>query len=636
MWRAANSTSTSAAEFVAGVTNELEYLDRTAEPGVSYTYWLKAVSELHTTAFSANDKGWRSLPAPESVAASDGTTSDGVIVEWSAVPGAIKFEVWRCEDGAVSTNRVFASADATVLTYTDTGAKAGTKYWYWVRSVAVTGTGVFSVPDDGFRAVAAPTNLKATDGSAYDYVRVTWSAAAGAESYEVRRTATNELHAATTNYYSVTGASFDDTNAVPGIIYGYSVRTIAPLSISDYAGPDDGYRKFRSATNLAASDGSSLDAVDLSWTAPAGAVKCQVWRATGTSVGSAVRIATVEGTSYSDTTALHGVKYYYWVNAVSDVEGEKGASNDGWRALVVPGNVQATDGDSTSHTRITWSVSPDAATYEILRYESENLDGVKSLKTLSSPAELAWEDASGTPGKLYFYAVRAGGTGGLSAISDLDAGYKALMPPTGISATDGTLSGGRVTVSWGKVTGASYYQVWKADSDSGEKKRLSGWLTATTYTDTSVKANVKYWYYVVAAVVASADPNEARQSAFSGGDSGYAKEDGTVIPPVDFGGGITWPVVGNADGSATTNAIAFASVEGGHLMFSGVEGAVGSTTAIQALVKTSLDSDSVYTAPATLKIVGEGKAELDLSTIWGSRETLFIIGITTEQGEVLP
>ena len=636
VWRAANSTSTSAATFVAGVTNELEYLDSTAEPGISYTYWLKAVSELYTTGFSANDKGWRSLPAPASVMASDGTTSDGVIVEWSAVPGAVKYEVWRCEDGVASTNRVFASADATVVSYTDTSAKAGTLYRYWVRTVALTGTGVFGLPDVGFRAVAAPTNLKATDGSSYDYVRITWNAAAGAESYEICRTATNELHAATTNLFSVTGTTFDDTNAVPGIIYGYSVRTIAPLSTSSYAGPDDGYRKFRAVTDLVASDGTSLDAVDLFWTSPTGAVKYMVWRSTGNGVNSATIIATVDESTYTDTAALHGVRYWYWVNAVADVEGEKGTSNDGWRALVVPENVQATDGDSTSHTRITWTASPDATMYEIRRGTTADTDSMSVIKTLNSPSELVFEDTSGTPGVLYYYAVRAGGTGGWSAFGDADTGYKALMPPTGVSATDGTLSGGRVAVTWNKVTGASYYQVWKADSDSGEKKMLSGWLSATSYTDTSVKADVKYWYYVVAAVVASADPNEARQSAFSGGDSGYAKEDGTVIPPVDFGGGITWPVVGNANGSATTNAIAFSSVEGGHLTFSGVEGAVGSTTAIQALVKTSLDSDSVYTAPATLKIVSEGKAELDLNAVWGTRPALFIIGITTEQGEALP
>ena len=631
VWRADNSTATSAAYLLAGVTNALEYLDESATAGISYTYWLKAVSELHTTGFSANDKGWRSLPAPETVTASDGTTSDGVIVGWSAVTGAIKYEVWRCEDGTTSTNRVFTSADATVLTYTDTGAKAGTRYWYWVRSVATTGTGVFSVPDDGFRAVAAPTNLMATDGTSYDYVRVTWNAAVGAESYEVCRTATNELYASTTNYYSVIGTTFDDTNAAPGIIYGYSVRAIAPLSISNYAGPDDGYRKFRSATNLAATDGTSLDAVDISWTSPTGAVMCQVWRATGNSVGSAVKIATVEGATYSDTTALHGVKYYYWVNAVADVEGEKGNSNDGWRALVVPGNVAATDGDSTSHVRITWSLSPDATIYEIRRGTTEDPATMTVIKTLNSPAELVCEDTSATAGASYYYTVRAGGTGGWSDFGGVDAGFKALMPPTNVSATDGSQLG-KVTVTWNAVTGATHYRVYRADSDDGAKSELGGWQTERSFVDTTCRPGVRYWYYVRAAV----DGDGLRESSISGGDSGYAKDDGTSAEPLDLGGGISWPVTNNGDGTTTTNAISFASIEDGHLSFSGVYGSVGSTSTVQALVKTSFDSGAVYTVPATLKVVSAGTAELDLSSVWGARPSLFIIGITTEAGEVLP
>ena len=143
---------------------------------------------------------------------------------------------------------------------------------------------------------------------------------------------------------------------------------------------------------------------------------------------------------------------------------------------------------------------------------------------------------------------------------------------------------------------------------------------------------MRYWYYIKAAV----DETGARASAFSGGNEGYTNEDGTGVNAVDLGGGITWPVTYNGDGTATTNALAFASVEGGHLTFSGVQGAVGSTATVQALVKTSLVSGTVYTVPAALTIVSEGTAELDVSSVWGTRSALFVIGISTEAGEVLP
>ncbi len=632
VWRAENSTSTSAASLIAGVTNELEYLDTSATAGVSYTYWVKAVSDLYTTGFSSYDKGWRSAYAPETVTASDGTTSEGVAVEWSPVDGALKYEVWRGDDATTNgASRVFTSADASVCVYTNTSAKAGVKYWFWVRTVSATGTGVFSEPDDGFRAVAAPTNLKATDGSSYDYVRVTWGAAAGAESYEILRSPTNELYEATNVYFSVTGTSFDDTNAVPGVVYRYSVRTISPLSNSDYAGPDEGYRKLQKITDVKASDGASLDAVELSWTVPEGALKCQVWRNTGTSAGSAEMIATVEGGTYSDTTALHGEKYYYWVNAVTDVEGEMGGYDDGWRGLIPPGDVVATDGDSTSHARITWTFSQDATKYEILRGTTDDISAMSSLRVLTSPNELVWEDSTAVAGTLYYYAVRAGGDGGWSEPSATDVGYKMLMPPSSVAATDGTLSG-QVRVTWKSVTGATHYLVYRADSETAEKTAWSGWQTETTFIDTSCQGATKYWYYVVAA----ADENGARPSAISAGDTGYAKDSGTSATPVDLGGGISWPVTDNGDGTTTTNAISFSSISDGRVVFPGVYGAVNSTTTVHVLVKTSISSESVYTVEAPLQIISSGTAELDLSSVWGTRTSLFVIGISTEKGAELP
>lgn len=628
VWRAENSTSATSASRLAGVTNALEYLDTSANAGVSYTYWLKAVSELHTTGLSAYDKGWRSLPAPETVSASDGTTSDGVIIEWSAVTRAVKYEIWRSDGTA--TNRLVTTTDASMCAYTDTAAKAGVLYWYWVRTVSAAGTGVYSVPNTGFRAVMAPTNLKAADGVSFDYVRVTWTAAAGAESYEICRVPTNELYAAETNAFIVSGVMFDDTNAIPGVVYNYRVRTVSPLSTSEFAGPDEGYRKLSQVKDVDASDGTSLAAVELSWTASNDASRYIVWRSTGTSAGSASKIAIVEGASYADTTALHGVKYYYWVCGLRDVEGEKSLSNDGWRGLFAPEDVVATDGASIEKVEITWEASPDATKYQIWRGMSSDPSEMRSIKDISSTSELVWNDTTGTAGVLYYYSVRAGGTGGWSELGPVDTGYKALSSPGSVSATDGTLPG-QVKVTWLGVTGATHYRVYRADSEDGEKVELGGWQTELSFTDWTCQGTKTYWYFVKAAV----DETGARPSGYSASDWGSAKE-GSGFPPVDWGNGISWPVTDNGDGTATTNALTFTSIEGGKMKFSGILGSVGSTTTVQTLVKTSLESKSVYTAESTLKIVSTGTAELDLSSIWGNYSSLFVIGISTEKGVPLP
>ena len=92
----------------------------------------------------------------------------------------------------------------------------------------------------------------------------------------------------------------------------------------------------------------------------------------------------------------------------------------------------------------------------------------------------------------------------------------------------------------------------------------------------------------------------------------------------------------NANGSVTTNAIVYSSVSGGKLKFSGVSGSVGSSTTVHVLVKTSLASGKVYTVSAPLKIVSSGTGEIDISAVWGTKESLFVIGISAEAGEALP
>ena len=229
------------------------------------------------------------------------------------------------------------------------------------------------------------------------------------------------------------------------------------------------------------------------------------------------------------------------------------------------------------------------------------------------------------------YAVRAGGTGGWSELGAPDAGNTLLPPPNDVYATDGSYDH-EVLVSWSEVPGATYYRVYRAESEEAPKKEMGGWITGTSFVDTRTAAQVRYWYYVKAAV----DSSGALQSSYSAGDSGYSMLDGLDPAGVDLGGGISWPVVDNGDGTSTTNAISFASIDGGRLVFSGVEGEVGATTTVQALVKTALDSETVYTVETTLEIVSEGIAEVDLSAAWGARESLFVVGVGTEPGEGLP
>jgi hypothetical protein len=94
-------------------------------------------------------------------------------------------------------------------------------------------------------------------------------------------------------------------------------------------------------TNVAASDGTFSDKVQVTWTASAGASAYEVWRGTTNSSASATKISAgdVSGATFDDTTAVAGTTYYYFVKA-KNAGGTSGfsGSNSGYRAVAVNNN----------------------------------------------------------------------------------------------------------------------------------------------------------------------------------------------------------------------------------------------------------------------------------------------------------
>ena len=178
-----------------------------------------------------------------------------------------------------------------------------------------------------------------------------------------------------------------------------------------------------------------------------------------------------------------------------------------------PASVSAADGASTANCTVSWGAVSGATSYTI--YRATSASGTKT--TLKSGVTAAsYSDTSATPGTLYYYWVKAVNSAGASAFSASDTGYRKLATPS-ISSATGSTTG--VALSWGTVTGASYYRVFRATSSSGTKTALGSWQTGTAYTDTTGTAGTTYYYFVQAAVNSSG----TRPSAYSAAASAMKK-----------------------------------------------------------------------------------------------------------------
>jgi hypothetical protein len=177
------------------------------------------------------------------VSATDGTSTANVTVTWTAVPGAAGHKVFRATGTAAAT--LVATLGATAATYADTTAVAGTVYTYTVKATTAAGESAVSAANTGWRNVAAPAGLAATDGTFADKVRVTWTAHASTlvTGYRVLRRLPSE--SAFTMIATVAGrttVTYNDTTIPVAITGTYAIQAVMAAGATASSATDTGFR----------------------------------------------------------------------------------------------------------------------------------------------------------------------------------------------------------------------------------------------------------------------------------------------------------------------------------------------------------------------------------------------------------
>jgi fibronectin type 3 domain-containing protein len=194
----------------------------------STTYWYK-VSAVNATGESAQTEPVSVTVLPDPIAAPSGLTATGVsssqiYLEWNAVTGATKYNIYR----ATSQSGPYLSIDtSTTATYYSAALDPDTTYWYKVSALDNTGEGLQSTTVSGTTVasstIAAPTGLT-TIGVKKSQINLKWTAVSGATKYNIYR-ATSQ-----TGTYYYLGTSTEKTYSDPGLgantTYWYKVSAI--------------------------------------------------------------------------------------------------------------------------------------------------------------------------------------------------------------------------------------------------------------------------------------------------------------------------------------------------------------------------------------------------------------------------
>jgi autotransporter-associated beta strand protein len=184
-----------------------------------------------------------------------------------------------------------------------------------------------------------------------------------------------------------------------------------------------------------------------------------------------------------------------------------------------PAGFSASDGTSTAHVALSWTDGARETGYVIWRHTADVPASATAIYT-NAANTTTYNDTSAAEGQLYYYWVSATNSGGSSAKSTVDTGYRKLATVSITGATDGTHLD-KVAVTWTDITGETGYGIWRdTDSDpAGGAWAGTAAANATSFDDTTATPGQLYHYWVRATNSTSASMSDYQVA----GETGYRK-----------------------------------------------------------------------------------------------------------------
>jgi uncharacterized repeat protein (TIGR02543 family) len=169
-----------------------------------------------------------------------------------------------------------------------------------------------------------------------------------------------------------------------------------------------------------------------------------------------------------------------------------------WTAAFYKPVVKAASAGYNS-TKISWNKVTGAAGYEIWRAASK-AGKYSKIYTAKSGSTVSYKNTGLTAGKTYYYRVRAyrkaSGKTVYTDYSDIKYAKPVPATPGGVKAVKASATS--VKISWGKVSGASGYEIYYNTAKTGTYKNLTTINKGTTasYTKTGLAKGKTYYFEV--------------------------------------------------------------------------------------------------------------------------------------------
>ena len=462
------------------------YLDQDVESGVTYTYSAKCGNGYGDSGFFSSGVSQLYLKAAKITLVSN--VNNMVRLMWTKVSGAESYLVYRQTQGSSKWELIDKTASER-LYYEDKTVVSNTTYKYAVATENGTVTSIIGSGSVSHIFLASPEFVEVKNTS--NGVSLSWNFVGGAHNYEVYRK--TEVTKAWQLITTTTEKNYLDTDVVNGKTYFYTVKAVNNNTSSSYN--TSATIAFLASPVLTSLE-SVADGVVINWQGVDGATGYNIYRKSNTesewqSVGN-INNAT---TTFKDATAEGGYYDYAVTATIGESESPRATIDYSVYFLSSPKNISVSN--VMDGLKVSWEPSKNAEYYIIRRITNNSgISEVLAEVSVTSFTDI-WVDNLSA----YSYSITAVDKNGLGSIGNpYTNSFPRILPPLVESVIPETNS---ITVTWNKVTGVDYYNVYR-HTDGNWVKMATVENTSDSYKDTDVNSGVKY-YYTVTAVMDSTE-----------------------------------------------------------------------------------------------------------------------------------
>ena len=473
--------ATGESEFTLVGTVELPgYTDTNVVDRNEYSYKVRSLVNLETKEGSVlGEESFDLVKLPITTAVVASLGGDNVTVSWDAVDLAEQYVIY-CQVNENGNWFELATVNATQTKYADRSVKSGKDYSYAIQTKAAGMVTALSEASNSVYYLTAPKVAGVENKS--NGIEFTFEAVEGASLYNIYRKDVNGQFGEPIS--TITAGSelkYLDTTVVSGGIYVYGVQSVKDDVLSGIS--ESKVICFLEEPKL------TLENVDggikVSWNAVPSAEKYIVYYY-GTSKKTENPLAiTVTGNSYTYQSPISGRNNYFAVEAIC---GETISTRENIESIYYLDAPEITAVDNgTKQVTIRWNEVTGVDIYVVLRKVSGTSNWVEIARTEDN----FYKDTSVKCGTKYVYTVK-GYDGEIYTPYNTTGKTIEFLTSAKISGITSYLGGPKIT--WGKVTGATKYEVYRKTSSSGWK--LLTTTSSTSYQDTSAKKGTKYYYAI--------------------------------------------------------------------------------------------------------------------------------------------